>query len=396
MVSSSTFVVLLALYPQAFANIVFKWFVLYAIVLALYLFFGKSLTIGIGSVQDTKKIFIEYAFFLPNIAIFSILFFLKDKKLYHNIALGSLVFLTVSLLYVFPLIVSGSNMLRDAVTNEAINHVKVIGVPNYTLMHGYIIVLPAIFYGIKALKNTHKWLVFGISALFVFIIINTYITTSLVVTIALIVFAFMYDVKNKAKSFLFLFLVFFGIIFLHMSGVFLTLFDYLLEYFYGTPVYEKIIGFKHIYESGDVENSGGHITGRMSLHDMSWTAFSENFLIGGNSPVGGHSSMLDRLGGMGLLVFIPFIMIIISQIRMILLVIKNSEQRVYYYLGIVAGLTLLYQKGLFGQEGWLFLMVILPGLIITFKDIENLKLSKFDKLKRKISTKSENKINQNN
>ena len=147
------------------------------------------------------------------------------------------------------------------------------------------------------------------------------------------------------------------------------MFDFLLRFFDGTAVEPKIEGFKYIYLGGDIESSGGHITGRMSYHDMSWLAFSENFLIGGSSPVGGHSQIIDRLGGMGIIPFIPFIMILVSMIKMNLRIIRDMEQRMYYFIGLAAAFVLLYQKGLFGQEGWLFTMILMPGLIISFRKI---------------------------
>ena len=113
---------------------------------------------------------------------------------------------------------------------------------------------------------------------------------------------------------------------------------------------------------------------------MSWLAFSENFLIGGTSPVGGHSQIIDRLGGMGNIPFIPFVMIIVSFIRMTLRIIRDKEQLIFYYLGLFSVFMLLYQKGLFGQEGWLFLTILMPGLIITFRNI--VKARRMEELKQ--------------
>ena len=48
--------------------------------------------------------------------------------------------------------------------------------------------------------------------------------------------------------------------------------------------------------------------------------------------------------------------------------ITNKEQRLFYYLGLGVAFMILYQKGLFGQEGWLFMMVLLPGLLISFRN----------------------------
>ena len=369
LVNLSTFVILLALYPRAFANPVMYWFMAYAAILAVYVIVGKPLTIGIGSVQDSKKVIIEYAFMLPSFSIFSILYYLKDYKLYKFIAGGGLVFVLLSFLYLVPMVWVNNEIMRDTLNLKAEYGIDTPGVPEYTLMHAYILPIPALLYGIKVLEGRKKWLLFAVFVIFLYIILYSYVTTSIIITLGTIIFALLYDTNNKPKSFLFIFLTGFVVYMLHSAGVFIQLFDFLLRFFDGTAVEPKIEGFKYIYLGGDIESSGGHITGRMSYHDMSWLAFSENFLIGGTSPVGGHSQIIDRLGGMGIIAFIPFVMIIISLIKMTLRIIRDKEQLIFYYLGLFSVFMLLYQKGLFGQEGWLFLMVLMPGLIITFRDI---------------------------
>lgn len=369
LVNLLTFVILLALYPRAFANPVMYWFMAYAAILAVYVIVGKPLTIGIGSVQDSKKVIIEYAFMLPSFSIFSILYYLKDYKLYKFIAGGGLVFVLLSFLYLVPMVWVNNEIMRDTLNLKAEYGIDTPGVPEYTLMHAYILPIPALLYGIKVLEGRKKWLLFAVFVIFLYIILYSYVTTSIIIALGTIIFALLYDTNNKPKSFLFIFLTGFAVYMLHSAGVFIQLFDFLLRFFDGTAVEPKIEGFKYIYLGGDIESSGGHITGRMSYHDMSWLAFSENFLIGGTSPVGGHSQIIDRLGGMGIIAFIPFVMIIISLIKMTLRIIRDKEQLIFYYLGLFSVFMLLYQKGLFGQEGWLFLMVLMPGLIITFRDI---------------------------
>lgn len=369
LVNLSTFVILLALYPRAFANPVMYWFLAYATILATYILFGKPLTVGIGLVQDSKKVIIECAFILPSISIYSILFYLRDNKIFKIISVSSILFLITSFVYLVPFILGKNTILRDAHHLQLYEHINTLGMPDYTLMHAYIIAIPALLYGIKVLNGMQKWVLITILSLFVFVILHTYVTTSLIITFGTIVFALLYDTKNKPRSLLIIFLAAFMLYFLHTLGAFVQLFNFLIRFFEGTAVEPKIEGFKYIYLGGDIESSGGHITGRMSYHDMSWLAFSENFLIGGTSPVGGHSQIIDRLGGMGIIPFIPFIMIIISLIKMTLRIIRDKEQLIFYYLGLFSVFVLLYQKGLFGQEGWLFLMVLLPGLLVTFKNI---------------------------
>jgi hypothetical protein len=61
---------------------------------------------------------------------------------------------------------------------------------------------------------------------------------------------------------------------------------------------------------------------------------------------------------------------------MVLKLITNSEQRLFYYLGLGVAFAILYLKGLFGQEGWLFMMVLLPGLLITMQNSKAVKQPK--------------------
>lgn len=388
-VNLSVFVVFLVLYPRAYTNPVIYWFLAYATILAIYVLLGKPLTIGIGDVHDSKKIIIEYAFFLPSLSIFSILYYLNDFRIFKIISFFSLVFIVLSFSYLIPMILIKNTILRDALYLAQYNNIETFAIPNYSLMHAYIIALPAILYCLKTYKSWEKWvMMLAITVMSVFIIIHTYITTSIVVTFSVIVFALLFTEQNIVKSFLFIFPLFFIIYILHLYGVFVQLFDSLIEYFNGTAVQHKIETFKYIYLNGYILDVGESITARMNYHAMSWKAFSENILIGGSSPVGNHSSLIDRLGGMGLLAFIPFIMIILSQIKMSLKVLKNTEQRIFYYLGVVSAFAILYQKGLFGQEGWLFMMVLLPGIIIMFRNEKSIQMKKGARLSRNIFAKN--------
>lgn len=375
LVNLVTFITLFVLYPRAFTNPVIYWFLAYAAILAIYVLVEKPLTIGIGSVQDSKKVIIEYAFMLPSFSIFSILYYLKDLRLFKYVAIGGLSFVVISFLYLVPMLLVDGEILREAHILITERNIGTFGVPNYTLMHAYIIAVPALLYGIRVFNGVKNWVFIAVLILFIFIILHTYVTTSLIITFGVVIFSLLYDVRNKARSFLLMLLMVVVVYFLHMTGVFIQLFDFLIRFFEGTAVEPKIEGFKFIYLGGDIESSGGHITGRMSFHEMSWNAFSENFLVGGTSPVGGHSQIIDRLGGMGIIPFIPFVMIIVSLIRMSLRLIKEKEQRVFYFLGLFSVLTLLYQKGLFDQEGWLFFILLMPGLIMSFWNIKIEELS---------------------
>ena len=95
--------VMFALYPKAFSNNMMTWFWIYAGVLGIYVIIGKPLTIGIGSVADNKKIFIEFAYILPAIGIFSIFDYLKDFELAKKYFIWSNIILYASFVVAVPL-----------------------------------------------------------------------------------------------------------------------------------------------------------------------------------------------------------------------------------------------------------------------------------------------------
>lgn len=367
-ISLLSFGLLLILYPEAFFNKVVMWFSLYILVLFLYLTFNKPLTIGIGTVADSRKLIIEAAFILPSISIFSVLAYLKDARLYKIISITTLIFIALSFLYLIPLILTGNTSLRDAMSLEMYQNIRTPGIPTYTLMHAYIILVSAVFFGIKVARSKQKIMLLIVFGFLIFIIINTYITTSLVVTVAVITFGLLYDNKNRIKSIIRISIIALVFLMIFPTGIFLQLMDFLVDFFEGTAAESKMVDFRNILIAGDMSDAQ-NLTGRAGLHIISLRAFVDNVLFG-SYPVGGHSNLLDRLGGLGLFGFIPFIMIIISQLKLNLQLIKGSEERMFYLLGFGSAFVLLLTKGLFGQEGWLFMMVLMPGLIINFSNVK--------------------------
>lgn len=365
-INIGAFVILYLAYPTAFNTDVTRWFLLYMGLIAAYVLFNRPLTIGIGTVADNKKIFIEAGFFLPSFAISSILFHLKDVRLYKIISYSGLGMLVFSFLYMIPLLLSNGVIMRDAHVLLVETNTLTPGIPIYTLMHAYLIILPAVLFGVLKLKGLRKVILYLLLFLLLFIILHTYVTTSILITVIILIISLLYNPENILRSMVIIVFALLLVYLMNSTGFFIKVFDFLLLYFEGTAVEPKIESFKYIYEYGDVANSGDHITGRMNYHEMSLHAFSENYLIGGTSPVGGHSSLLDRLGGMGLLVFIPFFMLLWSLYKMQLHLFPKSAEKMYYIMGWITAGTVLYQKGLFGQEGWLFLIVLFPSLIFAF------------------------------
>lgn len=356
--------IMLGLYPKALANKSFYWFIAYAAVLVLYFLSGRPITIGIGSVADSRKIFIEFSYLLPTISIFSVLFYLKDELLMRKIIIWSMGILYISFVFEWPLMQKYSS-LREAYQEEV--HEKVLsipGLPGYSLMHAYTLFLPVICFLFKKLKKTKRIIV--LIGLFVlcFVIYDTFVTTSLILMISILIFTFFYSDKSNSTLIITYGILAVMLLFLYENGFFISFIDWIMPAFEGTPVQEKLIDFKNSMMLGLI--TGDSITGRLDYHLISQESFIAN-PIWGTSVVGGHSTLLDRFGGMGIVGGLPFIMIIITHIRQMVGHYKTRMAKSFYWVGIIIGFVFLYNKGNWGCESWLFFLVLTPIGLLTFE-----------------------------
>ena len=134
-------ILLLFLYPNAFTSKVSRWFFIFISVLIVNALLGRHIHIN-GLSNDTLpalwRITIEVAWVLPAILMMSILLKLDNANLYKAIGYGSVIILTISFIYILPLLMAYSNILRAASTEGSLEFTRPLGLPDYTLMHAYV------------------------------------------------------------------------------------------------------------------------------------------------------------------------------------------------------------------------------------------------------------------
>lgn len=346
--------VMFALYPKAFSNNMMTWFWIYVGVLGFYVIIGKPLTIGIGSVADNKKIFIEFAYILPAIGVFSIFDYLKDFELAKKYFIWSNIILYASFVVAVPLMLHYSS-LRAALVEQD-ETMSVVGLPSYSLMHAYTLLVPVACFAVKMSTGIKKMLSFFALIILCYVIYSTFVTTSLVITIAVIVFAFSYNC-HRSSYYTTVCILALVIWVLYEAGFFLWVVDAIYPFFDGTAVQPKLDDFRESMIHGELQ--GGTITTRQNSHEISLNAFFSS-PIWGSSSVGGHSSLLDRLGGLGLLGGIPFVMIFVSFYKMGCRWFASYALHTFFILSLFVGIVFLYQKGNWGSESWLMMMVMMP------------------------------------
>jgi hypothetical protein len=357
------------LYQQTYSNDTFKWLVVYAVVLVFNMLIGRPLSIGIGSIADSKKFLVEMAYILPSVSIFSVMVNIRDNELLAKLMKWSVVILYASFIVAVPLMLSYNSIREAMVEAENQESLKVLGLPSYGLMHAYTLFLPVLCFCVKAFEGKMKlFYSFGLVVL-CFVIYDTFVTTSLVLMIFVLIFTVLFSEKQQQQSLLAMFVAAVIFFVLYEVGFFVTLIDLIMPFFEDTAVEPKLIDIKNSMMQGHV--TGESITARQEHHAVSIESFLSNPIFG-SAQSEGHSTLLDRFGGMGLVVGVPYVMIIISFVKRMSLMYKTKMAKMFFKIGVLVSFVYLYNKGNWGSESWLFLMVLLPfGLLAAEQNVMN-------------------------
>lgn len=358
-----TVVSLFVLFPNAITSKSSVWFFVFISVLLINALEGRHIHINGLSNDDLpamRRITIEVAWVLPSVLIMDILKKLDNINLYKIIGYGSVIILVISFIYVLPLLMSYKNILRAATTENSLDFVRPLGLPDYTLMHGYVFMLPGLCMYMKKSTGRKKIIAFLLIVLFYYVVTQTAVSTSIVLGLFIIIFSLIiYDDRSKQKS-LFLGSLAIGAFFVaYQTGLVLAFVDWLMPFFDGTAVAYKLQDTHDSIVLGTIQ--GGSFEGRSDHHALSWMSFLENPIFGGGKA-GGHSHVLDTLGTVGLVGFIPFFMTVWIVMKNYINIVSKND-RVYMYLVFGISAVYLYSKGIFGSIGWLFMCVIAPSLI---------------------------------
>lgn len=352
-------------YPFVYKFRPMRWLLVYISLLFLYSIMGKPIIInGVNSEQPFLwRITIESAWIMPSVMIACILQMRNNKTLYRIFGYGFLLVLTMSFLYILPLIVSSQNILRLSEYENEVS--RPLGLPGYDLMHSYTLVLVPLCYMLRLEQNMkRRFLIMGLILLFFYVITQTAVTTSLMVSIFIFLFMVIYSEKNVNAT-VFGVLLMGGLIYaLYFAGFFLWLVDSLMPIFDGTAVAVKLQDFHDSMMLGKIQ--GDSITGRMDYHQISKDAFFENPFFG-SGQAGGHSKILDLLGCMGIVIFIPYFKIVWGTMKMQIHGLKEQLTSAFIVLGYFAAFIYLYEKGIFGAPGYLTMIVIVPAIIKAYE-----------------------------
>lgn len=360
----ATTLLLVAEFNRFFNHPAIKWFAFFIFVLFFNGLLGRYIHInGLANLALpwTRRILIEIAWILPAILIMSILKQLNNPRLFKIIGYGTVLILVTSFVYILPVITSYSNILRAAMREDRLDFAKPFGLPDYTLMHSYVFMLPGLCLYAKKNEGIKRYVSIGVIILFYYIITQTAVSTSISLGLLVVIATIFYKESQLSLTFAAFFVACVIVVLAYYSGGLLSLVDSLMPFFDGTPVQFKLEDLHDSLISGHLQ--GDSFEAREDHHQESIEAFFDNPIFGGGHA-GGHSHFYDILGTVGLVGFIPFILIIWSSFKNFSSLVHNRMAYHFLLVCFAVPSLFLFHKGIFGATGWLFMCVCAPSLIM--------------------------------
>lgn len=111
----------------------------------------------------------------------------------------------------------------------------------------------------------------------------------------------------------------------------------------------------------------GDMEAREDLYSQSLSTFQDNILIGSNAGTGGHSILLDRLGTLGVVGIIPYLLFIWFILKSVFLRIPESN-RFFFIIGVFCFLLTIATKNMGGIWMWMAICVFLPVMLLPQTD----------------------------
>lgn len=303
---------------------------------------------------------------------FSMLTYIKVSRDYRGFALVTFwtvlfVFITsiMSIYSSFADPLYARKMISGVV--EEIEEIRKFGGGGYGFAASLVCIFPMVVYYYRNNKilplSKRIILLFGIFCLVALLRIQIF--ANIVLSFFVIIFA-LAGRRNIRQSFIiagFIFLIFIILPDSSYSGFL----QYTSNYFDpGSEVYFKLNDLSSYIELED--EIGTATASRISRYPLLFEAFSINPVAGSfNSRInldispGAHLYWMYKLTTFGILIFIPFVMLLYFYIKNNMKQF-NQEFKFYFLLALVAGISLGFMKAIGGREFWYMFLFIIPGM----------------------------------
>ncbi len=340
----------------------FLWLVFYMLFVLL------NYLVGDNYFNNAVVVFNEFLYLcIPSAILFLFISYKKEKynHLLIYLTLLFIVFVTIASFVfnqLYPEVIRENQSSLNLGIRAPLSILERYGLSNYGLPHAIPVLIPAISYHMKSKgKKVRNYLVYG--GLIILCVILTYISgavTPFLLSLLLVLLCLLIREGNARYNYRIFVIFFIAMLFLYSDSLLLS-FLHFVDAFLGqqTTLHARLMEIETAIIYGSTE---GDLGAREDLYINSIKAFLGNVFIGSDSPMGDHSAILDRLGTLGLLGFVPYCLFIISELKFIIKHIP-IERRFFYYASILAAISMLSLKNMSNWPMWCFLFVIAPLIL---------------------------------
>lgn len=310
-----------------------------------------------------------------------ILTYYTERREHHKLAMISkwtFLFIIVTAISTNIVLSFEPNIVRSAANSfrwhpHLIDVQKRFGTAGFGYAQGMVILLPIIVIYIRTKQKifiSHRGLIIVLLLLIVLIVRANVFANFLVATPILLLS--LYKPKNENRA-LFLVLSLIIAFAITPSALFSQWFWWSSSFFEPDSfLHMRLADFAIFLDSPEIEDTAA--AGRFGRVTVAYQALLSSPLLGDasyDSPYNikhtvEHLYWLGRLASWGLLGFLIFVFLLYNILTKIIKLL-DSDFRYYYFLSVLAFISLGMMKNISGREPWLFILLIIPGLGILHK-----------------------------
>lgn len=251
---------------------------------------------------------------------------------------------------------------------NTINNYLRHGLSSYMFPHALPIVIPPLILGLKSNRFSKRikflMLLSLISTLY--LIYLSSVATALLLAVLICIMSLMVKedtLKNNFNIILSVGIVSLPILIILLNeSVLLSILGFFSTIFDNTAFASKFVDME---QSLRLNAASGDIESRMSRYQITQDALAGNFIFGTNKPMGGHSALFDRLGALGFIGVVPYVIFLYLQIKLTQYFIP-VKSIIYYAIGLFAGFVMLLTKNTNNWYLWSCMFLYMPLMTILF------------------------------
>ena len=272
--------------------------------------------------------------------------------------------------FIFPSAVRTS--ISEALSFQDTTYTKQfykMGMSNYTLPHALPVLIPPLFAFIKSTEvkiNTRIICGVVLTGSLVIVWLSGSTTATLLAVFMTIICLFTSN-KNR-KSVIIILLLVTPILVSRTFHIYLL--RTLIPLFSSEGVgADFVFHLQSLLDSAELGTAIGDYGSRIDLYGRSLDAFYGNVIFGTNTPIGGHSAIVDHLASLGLLGMIPLIAGCWIHCRFVSTEI-DKRHLLFYRESVIVAILMMGAKNMSNVEMWLCWTTISPIMFFVLERIE--------------------------